>query len=109
MEKEHGETLPDKQQIYHVKVVTAFLREAIPLTKLDGFRDLLEENAYCLTDRQHTCMFDLVPFILKQEEERLQEEIHCKRLSVIFDGTSRLGEAMAIVVCFVNEEWKLEQ
>ena len=93
--------------MYRVKVVTAFLRAGIPLSKLASFRDLLEENAYRLTDRRH--MFDLVPFILKREEEQICEEIAGKHLSVIFDGTSRLGEAMAIVVRFVAEEWKLEQ
>ena len=108
-EKEHlrGETLPEQQQVYRVKVVTAFLRAGIPLSKLDSFRDLLEENAYRLTDRRH--MFDLVPFVLKREEEQICKEIAGKHLSVVFDGTSRLGEAMAILVRFVSEEWKLEQ
>ena len=101
-----GETLPVPQQVYRVKVVTALLRAGIPLSKLDRFRDLLGENAYCLTDRQH--MFDLVPFILKQEEARIQEEINGKSLSVIYDGTSRLGEALAVIVRFVGEEWTLE-
>ncbi len=32
-----------------------------------------------------------------------------KHLSVIFDGTSRLGEAMAILVHFVSDEWNLKQ
>ena len=30
-------------------------------------------------------------------------------MSVIFDGTTRLGEALAIVVRFVSDEWSLEQ
>ena len=41
-----GETLPMQQQVYRVKVVTALLRAGIPLSKLDSFRDILEENAY---------------------------------------------------------------
>lgn len=101
-----GETLPVAQQVYRVKVVTALLRAGIPLSKLDSFRDILEENAYRLSDRRH--MFDLVPFILKEEEGRIQNEITGKYLSVIFDGTSRLGEAFAIIVRFVGEEWTLE-
>ena len=43
-----GETLPMQQHVYRVKVVTALLRAGIPL---DSFRDILEENAYRLTDR----------------------------------------------------------
>lgn len=31
------------------------------------------------------------------------------KVSVIFDGTSRLGEAMAVVVCFVSVEWVVIQ
>ena len=30
-------------------------------------------------------------------------------MSVIFDGTTRLGEALAIVIRFVTDEWSLEQ
>ena len=102
-----GETLPMQQQVYRVKVVTALLRAGIPLLKLDSFRDILEENAYRLTDRRH--MFDLVPFILKEEETRIKNEVTGKHLSVIFDGTSRLGEALAVIVRFVGEQWTLEQ
>ena len=42
-----GETLPMSQYVYRLKVLKTFLRAAIPLTKLDAFRDLLErsENA----------------------------------------------------------------
>ena len=43
-------------------------------------------------------MFDLVPFIAKDEEARLKDEISEKHVSVYFDGTSRLGEALAVLV-----------
>lgn len=58
-----GETLPEKQQVYCVREVTAFLKAGVPLNKVESFRDLLEENAFCLTDRCN--MHDHVPFILK--------------------------------------------
>ena len=74
---------------------------------MDTFRDLLEENGYRLTDRRH--LFDLLPFILKHEEEQICQEIAGKHVSVIFDGTTHLGEAMAILVRFVSDEWSLEQ
>ena len=108
-ETEHlrGETLPEQQQIYRVKVVTTLLTAGVPLSKIESFRDILEENAYRLTDRRH--LFDLVPFLLKEEEATIRKEITGKHLSTIFDGTSRLGEALAVVVRFVGEEWTLEQ
>ena len=63
-------------------------------------------NAYQLTDCRH--MLDLVLFVL-MEEGRICSEIQGKNVSVVFDGTSRLGEAVAILVHFVGEEWRLEQ
>ena len=46
-----GETLPAEMQLYRVKVLTAFLRAAVPLSKLEFFRELLEGGAYRLSDR----------------------------------------------------------
>ncbi len=43
---------------------------------------------------------DLVPFILKEEQSRIQGEIA---------GTTCLGEALAIVLRYVSDEWTLEQ
>ena len=62
-----GETLPMSQRVYRLKVLKTFLCAAIPLTKLNAFRDLLEENALRLTDRRH--MSDLIPFLCSQEQD----------------------------------------
>ena len=78
-----------------------------PLCKLNVFRPLLEENGLPLADRHF--MFDLVPFILKEEEACLKQELQEKPVGVIFDGTTRLGEAMAIILHFVSESWTLER
>ena len=51
----------------------------------------------------------MFPFILKQEQKQIQEEIKNKDVSVTFDGTSRLGEALAIVLSFIEENWNVEQ
>ena len=37
------------------------------------------------------------------------EEISGKSVSVIFDGTSRLGEALAIIIRFVDSSWSIQQ
>ena len=57
-----GETLPEQQQVFRVKVVSCFLRAAVPLSKVDLFRPLLEETAFRLTDRRH--LMDYIPLIL---------------------------------------------
>ena len=80
----------------------------MPLSKLECFRELLEENALRVTDRRH--MSDLIPFILQEEQTRIKNEIEGKCVSVIFDGTTRLGEALAVVLRFVDEEkWVIQQ
>ena len=102
-----AETLPQDQRVYCVKIETAFLRAAVPLNKLEHFRKLLEEHAFCLSDRRHTS--DIIPFISLQEHACIKEEISGQYVSVIFDGTTRLGEAMAIVLQFVDSKWELQQ
>ena len=86
--------------MYRLKVVKTFLRAAVPLSKVDAFRDLLEENSFCLTDRRHMC--DPIPFIITQEKADIKAEIVGKPVSVVFYVTTRLGEAMAIVIKFVD-------
>lgn len=95
-----GEALPIDQQVYCVKVVSCFLRAAVPLNKVQFFRNLLEENAYCLTDRHY--MSDLIPFTLQQEQQKIQNEISGRDVSVIFDGTTCQGETLAILLRFIS-------
>ena len=101
-----GETLPEEQRIHRVKVVQTFLRAGVPIAKLDIFRPLLEENAFRLTGTRY--MLDLVPFILNEEKARIRKEIEGKFIAVIFDGTSRLGEVLAVVLRFISE-WTIHQ
>ena len=53
-------------------------------------------------------MADIVIYSSK-EKETIKQEIAGKYLSVIFDGTTRVGEAMAIIVRYVESEWSIEQ
>ena len=60
-----------------------------------------------LTERRH--MSDLVPFLCSQEQGDIKAEIGEKPLSVIFDGTTRLGEALAILVRFIDDSFAIQQ
>ena len=101
-----GETLPERQQVFHVKVVKTFLQAGVPLGNVDHFRALFEETGYRLTDKRF--LFDLIPFILEDEKERTKQSIQVQFLSVIFDGTSHSGETLSILVRFVNNSWIIE-
>ena len=39
-----GETLPTDQRVFHIRVVSTFLKAGVPLCKIDQFRDILEEG-----------------------------------------------------------------
>ena len=97
-QQEHtsGETLPEEMQVYRIRVVTAFLKAGVPLSKIEKFRDILEEHGQQLAGRRS--LSDLIPFIHEEEVSHLRRELEGKKVSVIFDGTTRVGEAMVIVL-----------
>ena len=90
-----------------MKVVQTLLQAGVPLRKLGVFRELLEENGFQLSD--WCFMVNLVPFIHKEEEACLKQELLGKQVGVIFNGTTQLGEVMAIILWFVGASWTLEQ
>ena len=95
-----GETLPEAVRVYRVKVLRTFIKAGIPINKIDDFRDLLEDYAFHLAGRKS--MSDLIPFILSEEKKQLKAEIDGVPVAVIFNGTSRLGEALAVILRFVD-------
>ena len=102
-----GETLPEAQQVYRVKVMKAFLQAGVPLAKLDVFKEILEENGYRLCTQRY--MFDLIPYILNEEVAHIKSEINGKFVGVVFDGTTHICEALAVVIRFISDSWVIEQ
>ena len=54
-------------------------------------------------------MSDLMPFILAEEQAKKIFFLKVKISLSFFDGTTRLGEAMTVLVHFVNSEWIIQQ
>ena len=73
---------------------------------MEHFRELPEETGYPLSERHY--MLDLVPFVRREEETRIKQEMSGKHIGVVFDASTHLGEALAIVR-FVSESWTVEQ
>jgi len=94
------------QQIYRVKMLKAFLRADIPLNKIGPFRELLEESGHRLCDRRF--MNDLIPFVVKKQIQ-VKDEIRNKHVGVIFDETTHVCEAIAIVLRFISDLFTVEQ
>ena len=90
-----------------VQVVEDFLKAGVPLYKIDKLHDLFERGGNRLTDSSHLRQY--IPLILKQETQRLKEEIATRDLGLIFDGSTRLGEAIVIIVRFVSDNWSILQ
>ena len=80
------------------------LKAGVPLNKLDKFRDLLEENALSLTTS--SSLRQLLPLILQSETQKLKQEIEGKHVSVLFDGTTHICEALVVVLRFVDSDWE---
>ena len=102
-----GENLPESTRIYRVKVVTALLKEGIPLLKVDGLRDIFEEHAFSLCGSSK--LRQLIPFILDKEVQDIKRATEGKLVAVIFDGTTHVCEAMVVVLRYMDDDWQIKQ
>ena len=103
-----GETLPEDMRLFRFDLVEAFLSAGIPLSKIDHLRSFLEKYGHRLTAHGH--LSQMIPSIIEKEKETLKTELSLvDGCSVIFDGSTRLGEALAIIVRFVDDEWNVQQ
>ena len=103
-----GLILPSDMRLFRFEVVETFLLAGIPISKVYILRPLFKIYAQRLTSSSH--MKDLIPAVLEKEKEELKAELpNVKEASIIFDGTARLGEALAIVLPFVKEDCKPTQ
>ena len=94
--------------LYRFDLIQSFLMAGIPLSKIDCLRSFLEKYGHRLTSESH--LRELIPSILQKEKETLKSELsEAKAVSTIFDGSTRLGEALAIIVRFVDSQWNVQQ
>ncbi|PFX14310.1 DNA-directed primase/polymerase protein [Stylophora pistillata] len=112
--KSKDSTLPVEECAYRLEVVTEFLKAGIPIAKTDMLRSLLEKNGYRLTGSSNLGQY--VSMALKQEIEQIKHELEMpgqvgltRDISVIFDGSTRQGEAIAIIVRFMDNDWNITQ
>ena len=103
-----GTTLPANLRLFRFEVVETLLLAGVAISKVDILRPLLEKYGERLTSSSH--MNDLIPAVLDKEKEKLKDELSVvKEASIIFDGTARLGEALAIIIRFVQQDCRPTQ
>ena len=90
-----GETLAENERVYRIEVVETFLKAGLPLSKIAFFRPLLEQTATRLPER--TVLSRVIPTVLTMEKDGLRKKLDGRDIAAIFDGTTRLGEALVIV------------
>ena len=103
-----GETLPHDMRLYRFDMIQSFLTAGIPLSKIDCLRSFLEKYGHWLTSQSH--LRELIPSVLQKEKETLKSELsEAKAVSTIFDGSTLLGEPLAIIVQFLDSQWNVQQ
>ena len=107
VERPVGDTLPASTRVFHVQVVSEFLKAGIPLYKIDKLRGVLESSGYSLLHSTH--LRQLIPFILNEEMHNLREQVSGKCISIISDGTTHVAKAFVAVVRYVDSEWVISQ
>ena len=105
--KAKGSTLPEDMRLYRYELVETLLKAGIPISKADIMRPFLEKCGHRLTSRSHLAEF--IPLILQKEKDTVKAEIVANDdFPVIFDGSTRLREALDIVVRFIDQ-WSVQQ
>ena len=102
------EILPHDKRLYRFDLIQSFLTAGIPFSKIDCLCSFLEKYGHRLTSQSH--LRELIPSVLQKEKETLKSELsEAKAVSTIFDGSTRLGEALAIILRFVHSQWNVQQ
>ena len=102
-----GETLSEKERVFRVEVVETFLKAGIALAKSDYLRPSLEKHGTRLGSR--SLLSQLIPVVLAKEKDTVKSALFGQSFSVVFDGSTRLGEVVVVVVRYVDHNGKIRQ
>lgn len=83
---------------YRLLVIEAFMKARLPIEKVDQLRSILEDRHTALTRASHMRL--LVPLQAQRYLAKDKVAIHNLPVSVIFDGTGRMGELLIVLVRF---------
>ena len=86
-------TVDPATQLFRWRLVESSAVNGIALRKLDGMRYLIERGGESMTDSHHLGQF--IPQILLREQTTMRCEIKGEYVTLVYDATSRLGEAIA--------------
>ena len=90
----------------YVEIVETFLRAGAALNKLAYFRPLLEIYGSRLGSRALLAQLIAMVTVLAKEKDTIKTSLANKDISIVFDGSTRLGEVIVVVVRYIDENWK---
>jgi hypothetical protein len=101
-----GATVATDTHVYRWHVMESLMYAGIPYAKADMIRPLLEHASHPLTDSRNLGR-TYIPLIQERELKRLRKELLKQWFALIFDGTTRLGEAINMVTRSITDEFQI--
>jgi hypothetical protein len=103
---ERGHTIAPDVHVYRWRVCETLMYAGVPMAKIDMLRKLLEREGHALSDSSDMSA-TYIPRIEDREIKRVVKELFEQYFSVIFDGTTRLGEAINIVTRSITDDFTI--
>ena len=103
---ERGHTIAPDVHVYRWRVCETLMYAGVPMAKIDMLRNLLEREGHALSDRSEMSA-TYIPQIEDREIKRILKELLEQNFAVIFDGTTRLSEAINIVTRSITNDFMI--
>ena len=97
-------TIPLDTHVYRWRVMEGMMFAGVPYAKIDMLRHLLEREGHPLTDSSNLAKL-YIPQIEDREIKRIVKELFEQHFTLIFDGTTRLGEAVNMVTRSITDDF----
>ena len=99
-------SVPTETHVYRWTVMETMMYAGIPYAKVDMLRHLLEREGHALTSSGELAQL-YIPQIEEREIKRVVKELLDQHFSLIFDGTTRLGEAINMVTRSITADFQI--
>lgn len=104
-----GGCVSEADQAFRFATVRTLMGSGIPFNKLErGLKTLLQRCGSASLGDTADLKRTYIPLVRNEEYELLKKELQGEYFSVIFDGTTRCGEVLAVVVRFCTADFKIE-
>lgn len=106
-QEDRGGCVRPEVQEFRYATVRTFMGLGIPLTKIDkGMGALLSRTGFTLGGASDLAS-QYVTLVRNAEIDLVREELNGQWVTIIFDGTTRVGEALAVVARFCTADFRI--